>query len=307
MKLALFNDHHPGIVIGDAIHDASEAAGAAVMNLPPTLRMSALLERFEDIRETLEAKKGPGQPLSAVRLLAPLQRPGKLLCAMGNYMEGLTEMALPVKLFLKASNSVLDPGGTVVLPDQPASMFQHEAELCVVIGKGGRNIAPENAMQHIFGYTCIADISARGMTKFGAVGWFAEKSYDTFAPMGPWLVSRDEIANPQKLAVKLWVDGLLRQDYNTDDMENPVHELVAWASNISTLEPGDVIACGTNHIGLGAIQDGDKIKMEIESIGELSFNVSDPLKRTWSKDPDPELAKLARDHRLAAFAAMRPK
>ena len=208
MKLALFDDHRPGVVINGKIHDVSDAVGAGVMSSPPAHRMPALLESFEDLGKRFSAPKTPAQDLNAVRLRAPLPRPGKLLCAMGNYMEGLTEMTLPVKLFLKASNSVLDPGGVVILPDQPASMFQHEAELCVVIGKGGRDIAPENAMDHVFGYTCIADISARGMTRFGAVGWFAEKSYDTFAPMGPWLVSRDEIENrkPRDQAV---VDGQL--------------------------------------------------------------------------------------------------
>jgi 2-keto-4-pentenoate hydratase/2-oxohepta-3-ene-1,7-dioic acid hydratase in catechol pathway len=137
----------------------------------------------------------------------------------------------------------------------------------------------------------------------GATGWYVDKSYDTFAPIGPWIASRDEIADPQKLSVKLWVDGTLRQNYNTDDMEHPVSELVAWASEVAALEPGDVIACGTNHQGLGPIQDGETVTMEIESIGSLTVKVSDPEKRSWPKGIDPEFAQIAKKHRLAALAA----
>jgi 2-keto-4-pentenoate hydratase/2-oxohepta-3-ene-1,7-dioic acid hydratase in catechol pathway len=247
---------------------------------------------------------GGGVPLTEVRLRAPLPRPGKILCAIGNYSEGVRGVVLPLGMFLKASNSVLDPYGTVVLPKKQAKVFHHEAELCVVIGKTARDVSRAEAMEHVFGYTCMMDISARGLTR-GTTGWYVDKSYDTFAPLGPWIVTRDEVADPQKLSIKLAVDGLPRQDYNTDDMEHEVAELVSWASEVSTLEPGDIISCGTNHQGLGPVQDGETVTMEIESIGCLTVSVSDPEKRSWPKQVDTEMAGLVRAYRekLAAEKA----
>jgi 2-keto-4-pentenoate hydratase/2-oxohepta-3-ene-1,7-dioic acid hydratase in catechol pathway len=303
MKLALFNDHRIGLVRGDRIFDVSDIAGSDLMALLPAQRMPALMERFEALRPALEAVGGEGAPLAAAHLRAPLPRPGKILCAIGNYMEGVREIVLPLGMFLKASSAVLDPGGTVVLPRKKANMFQHEAELCVVIGKRGRDVPVAEAMDYVFGYTCIMDVSARGLTRVGATGWYVDKSYDTFAPLGPVIATRDEVPDPQKLGVKLWVDGVLRQNYNTDDMEHPVSELVAWASEVATLEPGDILACGTNHQGLGPIQDGETLAMEIEHVGRLTVQVSDPEKRSWPKGVDPEFAKIAKEHRERALAA----
>jgi 2-keto-4-pentenoate hydratase/2-oxohepta-3-ene-1,7-dioic acid hydratase in catechol pathway len=303
MKLALFSDYRVGVVRGDRIVDVSTVAGTSVMDRAPSQRMPALMERYDELRPALEAVGGNGIPLSEARLRAPLPRPGKILCAIGNYMEGVREIVLPLGMFLKASSAVLDPEGTVILPRKKANMFQHEAELCVVIGKGGRDVTTDRAMEHVFGYTCIMDVSARGLTRPGATGWYIDKSYDTFAPLGPWVVTRDEVPNPQTLGVKLWVDGALRQNYNTDDMEHPVAELVAWASEVAALEPGDIIACGTNHQGLGPIQDGETVTMEIEHVGRLTVRVSDPEKRSWPKAVDPEFAKIAREHRERALAA----
>jgi 2-keto-4-pentenoate hydratase/2-oxohepta-3-ene-1,7-dioic acid hydratase in catechol pathway len=265
------------------------------MGLAPAQRMHAIFERFPHIAGELARMDG-GVPLSEVRLRAPLPRPGKILCAIGNYSEGVRGVVLPLGMFLKASNSVLDPYGVVVLPKKQAKVFQHEAELCVVIGKSAKDVSRAEAMNHVFGYTCMMDISARGLTR-GGTGWYVDKSYDTFAPLGPWIVTRDEIADPQKLSVKLSVDGAPRQDYNTDDMEHDVAELVSWASEVSTLEPGDIISCGTNHQGLGPVQDGETVTMEIGPIGSLTVTVSDPEKRSWPKQVDAEMAALVRAHR----------
>ena len=303
MKLAMFNDHRPGVVTGERIVDISALAGEAIMGLAPAQRMPAILECFAELGGALAQASG-GVPLSEVRLRAPLPRPGKILCAIGNYSEGVRGIVLPLGMFLKASNAVLDPYGTVVLPKKPARVFHHEAELCVVIGKAARDVSIADAMDHVFGYTCMMDISARGLTR-GMTGWYVDKSYDTFAPLGPWIVTRDEIADPQKLSVQLSVDGAPRQDYNTDDMEHGVAELVSWASEVSTLEPGDIISCGTNHQGLGPVQDGETVSMAIESIGSLTVSVSDPEKRSWPKQVDTEMAALVRANRerLAAEKA----
>lgn len=303
MKLALFNDHRLGLVTGQGIVDVSDIAGEAIMELPPAERMPALFERYAEMKSAFAQLDG-GVPLSDVRLRAPLPRPGKILCAIGNYSEGVRGIVLPLGMFLKASTSVLDPYGTVVLPKKQARVFHHEAELCVVIGKTAKNVTSAAAMEYVFGYTCMMDISARGLTR-GMTGWYVDKSYDTFAPLGPWIVTRDEIADPQKLAVKLSVDGAPRQDYNTDDMEHGVAELVSWASEVSTLEPGDIISCGTNHQGLGPVQDGESVTMQIDGIGSLTVSVSDPEKRSWPKQVDTEMAALVRANRerLAAEKA----
>jgi len=227
-----------------------------------------------------------------VRLRAPVPRPTKLLCAQANFREGLERTNRPVGLFLKASSCVIGPGDTVELRHPDVAVFHHEPELALIIGKPARDVPLARAMDYVFGYTCMMDLSARGMGGF--VG-FADKSHDGFAPMGPWIVTADEIADPQSLQVRLWVDGELRHDYNMDDMAYPIARLIEWASTINTLEAGDVISCGVNHQGLGPIQDGETVVIEIEQVGRLSVHVQDPHKRKWPKGIDHEMAAWVKD------------
>jgi 2-keto-4-pentenoate hydratase/2-oxohepta-3-ene-1,7-dioic acid hydratase in catechol pathway len=294
MKLALFDDYIPGVVIGDRIVEAGDATGDA-LRLPPAERMASLIARFDDLRAALEAQVagGGGAPLANVRLRAPLPRPSKILCCIGNDMEGTDTPPRPLDMFLKSPDAVIGPEETVELPEAQATIFHHEAELAVVIGRTAKNIEPEQADAHIFGYTCFIDVSARGIGQRSFIG----KSFDTFAPLGPWIVTRDEIADPQKLQVRLWDDGQLRQNYNTDDMEHPVREVVSWASKITTLNPGDVIACGTNHQGLGAMQDGETVAIEIEGIGRMQVRVRDRFGRSWPKAVDEAMAASVRERR----------
>jgi len=136
----------------------------------------------------------------------------------------------------------------------------------------------------VFGYTCLIDVSARGhgRTSWGDFSWLG-KSFDTFCPIGPCIVTADEIPDPNDLHVRMWNDGQLRHDYNTDDMEHRVPELVAWATARVTLRSGDLMACGTNHEGLGPLQDGETVVQEIEGIGSLTVHVRDPLRRSWDR------------------------
>ena len=295
MKLALFNDFVPGVVNGDRIVDVSTAVGE-IMALPPHDRMPSLIAAFDRLRPALtEAAHAQGVLLSSVRLRAPSPRPSKLLCGLGNYMEGTDTPKRPLGLFLKSPAAVIGPGDTVELPSAQATIFHHEAELAVVIGpRQAKRVSVEEATAYIFGYTCFIDVSARGLGQ--GVG-FIDKSFDTFGPMGPWIVTKDEIGDPQKLQVRLWVDGQPRHDYNTDDMEHSVVDLVSWASNVATLEPGDVISCGTNHQGLGPVQDGETVEIEIEKIGRMAVQVRDPLKRSWPKAIDEETARWVREFR----------
>jgi 2-keto-4-pentenoate hydratase/2-oxohepta-3-ene-1,7-dioic acid hydratase in catechol pathway len=130
------------------------------------------------------------------------------------------------------------------------------------------------------------DVSARGLEPNGNNSFFWQKSWDTFGPMGPAITTADEVGDPQKLAVKLWVSGDLRQDVNTSDMGRSVYEVLEWVSWITTMKPGDVISTGTNHVGLGPIQDGDTVVMEIAGLGpKLNLTVKDEWKRTWPRLP----------------------
>jgi len=171
----------------------------------------------------------------------------------------------------------------MVLPDVPATIFEGEAELAVVIGKRASHVAAAQAMDHVFGYINFIDGSARGL-KPANNSFFQMKSRDSFAPIGPWIVTRDEIADPQKLRVRMSNNGTVMQDFSTSDMAHPIARCIEWVSSIHALEPGDILATGTNHRGLNAFMDGDRIELEVEGCGVLGFSVRDELKRTWSRE-----------------------
>jgi 2-keto-4-pentenoate hydratase/2-oxohepta-3-ene-1,7-dioic acid hydratase in catechol pathway len=200
-----------------------------------------------------------------------------------NYMEDGTLKEKPaINAFHKASSCVIGNGDTMVLPDVPATIFEGEAELALIIGKRAVNVKAADYKQYIFGYTCFIDGSARGLPPPGNV-FFQMKSRDTFCPLGPWIVTADEIADPQKLDIELKNNGTTMQKFNTDDMAHQIPRVIEWLSSIHPLEPGDVVATGTNHRGLHSFMDGDKIELTIEKVGTLKFNVKDELKRTWAR------------------------
>jgi 2-keto-4-pentenoate hydratase/2-oxohepta-3-ene-1,7-dioic acid hydratase in catechol pathway len=155
--------------------------------------------------------------------------------------------------------------------------------MALVIGKRAERVKAEDAYDYIFGYLNFVDGSARGLQDGGNT-FYQMKSRETFAPMGPWLVTADEISDPLNLQVQLWVNGQLKQNYNTSDMAHKIPRCIEWASSMHTLEPGDVLALGTNHRGLSAFMDGDQVELEVEGLGRLHLNVKDDLKRTWARE-----------------------
>jgi 2-keto-4-pentenoate hydratase/2-oxohepta-3-ene-1,7-dioic acid hydratase in catechol pathway len=157
-----------------------------------------------------------------------------------------------------------------------------------------------DAMKYVFGYTNFIDGSARGLLPPGNT-FYQIKSRDTFAPIGPWIVTADEIADPQKLQIRLWVNGEIKQEFNTDDMAHKIPRCIEWVSSIHTLEPGDILATGTNHRGLNAFHDGDVVELETEGLGRLRIHVRDELKRTWSRD-----TRLEGSRKLAAAGEKPP-
>ena len=303
MKLALYDDYIPAIVENETLYSIAEAVGPAIMALPGIYRMQTIIEQFDELHDAIAgAKRGIGVPAAGAHLRAPIPRPSKMLFAVSNYYENIVTPPLELDFFLKAPSSVLDPGGTVVLPPHDAIIFHHEAELAVIIGKRAKAVSRDEAMNHVFGYTCLIDVSSRGLGK-GPPPGFRAKSFDTFCPLGPWIVTSDEIPDPYKLSIKLWVDEQPRHDYNTDDMEHPIAELVEFASAISTLEPGDVIACGVNHQGVGPLQDGETAVIDIEKIGRMSVSINDPYKRSWAKQIDRGMGAAIRKKRLTGVVA----
>jgi len=284
MKLCYFDDFRLGAVKGDRVVDIT----GLVSHLPHRDNRDliiGLIQNFDALRGKIEDALATieGTPLAQVRLRAPVPMPQKIDCMAVNYMEnGLLEKAAPINAFHKTPASLIGHGDTMVLPDAPAGIFEGEAELALVIGKRASNVSQADAMGHIFGYMNFIDGSARDLPPAGNV-FFQAKSRDTFAPTGPFLVTADEIADPQSLPVKLTVNGTVMQDFNTDDMANKIPRCIEWLSAIHTLEPGDIVATGTNHQGLNPFQDGDKVTLEAGPLGKLEFSVSDPLQRTWAR------------------------
>ena len=284
MKLCYFNDWRLGVIKGDQVVDVTDAAKGVPHRDTRDLIVGVIAE-WDSYKGKLEkaAADGKGVPLASVQLRPPVPRPGNIDCMAVNYMEDGTLPEKPaINCFHKAATAVIGEGDTMVLPDVPASIFEGEAELALIIGKRASNVKAADYKQYIFGYTCFIDGSARGLPPPGNV-FFQMKSRATFAPMGPWLVTADEIADPQKLDIELKNNGVTMQKFNTDDMAHQIPRVIEWLSSIHTLEPGDVVATGTNHRGLNSFMDGDKIELTIEKVGTLSFGIKDDLKRTWAR------------------------
>jgi len=285
MKLMYFDDFRLGVVKGDAVVDVSKL----VKDIPhtgPQELMSGLIERFAKYKAKLQkaAAAGKGVPLKKVRIRPPLPRPHNVDCMAVNYMEdGTRTEPAPINAFHKSPSGIIGDGDTLVLPDVPATIFEGEAEMALVIGKRASKVPAAKAMSHIFGYVNFIDGSARGLPPSGNT-FYQMKSRDTFAPMGPCIVTADEIADPHRLQVRLWVNGTLMQNFNTSDMAHKIPRCIEWVSSIHTLEPGDVLATGTNHRGLNPFQDGDRVELEVEGLGRLRIKVRDDLKRTWARE-----------------------
>ncbi|MDX1483792.1 MAG: fumarylacetoacetate hydrolase family protein [Alphaproteobacteria bacterium] len=284
MKLLHFDDFRLGVLKGDNVVDISSVADD-IPHSGPQGRIDGLIARFDDYRGKIEAALAgdDGVPVADVRIRAPLPRPGSIDCMAVNYMEdGTRDKPAPINAFLKSSSAVIGDGDTMELPDVPATIFEGEAEIAIVIGKRARNVSEAEAMDYVFGYTNFIDGSARGLPPAGNT-FYQAKSRETFAPMGPYIVTKDEIEDPHKLQVRLWNNGTLMQDFNTDDMAHKIPKCISWVSSVHTLEPGNVLATGTNHRGLNPFMDGDTVELEIDGLGRLTIHVRDELKRSWGR------------------------
>ena len=275
------------------------AAADLVAGGPTTMR--ALLDGgAADLLRLRDAVDGgaisrDGRPLDGLTLLPPVPRPGKIVAIGRNYREHVDEEQSeppPAPLiFAKLPSAVIGDGAEIRWDPALTQQVDWEAELAVVIGATARDVPVERALDHVLGYTCLNDVSARDL-QFGDGQWTRGKSLDTFCPIGPWLVTADEIADPQRLAISCSVDGDVVQSSSTERMFFGVAEIISHCSQAFTLEPGDVIATGTPG-GVGVFRDpprflgdGSTVTVEIEGIGRLT-NV---CRETPSTDREPAAA-----------------
>jgi 2-keto-4-pentenoate hydratase/2-oxohepta-3-ene-1,7-dioic acid hydratase in catechol pathway len=300
MKLALFDSaagpHRLGVV---TLGPDGGTTGATVVDVTDALPWPhdpdpltagwwrALCRDFVQLRPALEkaAEAATPVPVAAVTLRAPVLAPSKIVAAASNYgahvaeMHGVQERTLgkveawmmEFDVFLKAPSAIVGPGAEVVLPAEVVRAgheVHHESELVVVIGTGGKDIPLAEAMDHVLGFTAGLDITVRS-----AADRSKRKSYDSFSPLGPWIVTTDELGNGADLDILLTSGGQVRQSVNTRDLLTPVPQIVAYASSIMTLNPGDVLFTGAPP-GVGPIAAGEELEMSISGIGAMSVVVS---------------------------------
>ncbi len=270
MRFALFDDGRLGVVDHDDLLDVTDALGDDAMHSGGALH--AWIEAHAAGRTPdLSLETAPRSPLATARLQAPLPRPGKIIGAPVNYRDHQSEMEYTTSIadlgvFLKANSSVIGPGQDIRLPYSDKRTDQ-EGELGVVIGRTASHVPVEDALSYVFGYTCVLDITVRSDEDRST-----RKSFDTFTPIGPWVVTSDEVPDPDRLDLRCDVGGVTRQQVNTADLIFSVSELIAYTSSVMTLYPGDVIATGTP-AGVGPISHGDRVVVEIDRIGRLEVGV----------------------------------
>jgi 2-keto-4-pentenoate hydratase/2-oxohepta-3-ene-1,7-dioic acid hydratase in catechol pathway len=300
MRLALFDDYRLGVVDGDQLADVTDALTDHDTEWPWVF-VPRMIMHFDQVRPRIEQSLPRARriPLSQVRLRPPVPAPSKIAAAASNYRAHVAEMdkyfaegrfgtnlGAPQSLktglsdvpgrpagergevFLKSPSSITEVGGTILLPDTvPGKEVHHEPELAAIIGRQCHRVSPSEALDYVFGYTALLDITVRGDGDRSR-----RKSYDTFTPIGPWIVLKEEIDDPQDLGIKLWVNDELRQDARTSDMIETLAEIIEYASYCYTLMPGDIVTTGSPD-GVAPIKDGDVVKIDIERIGTFSIDV----------------------------------
>ncbi len=284
MKICRFDDDRLGVVQGEEVLDVTPALAEIPAQRWPIAQGDPLALHLERVMAAVSAllPKAPRSPLGSVKLLSPVPNPSKIIGAPLNYDDhieeskkdpGIAHGRTNIKhigdwgLFLKANSSLIGAGQEIRLrfPDR---RNDHEVELAVVIGRQGNRIPKANALDHVWGYAIGLDMTARGPE----LQCF-RKSIDTYSVLGPWIVSRDEIANPNSLDLSIKVNGEVRQKSNTRYLVYDVQRLIEYASSMYTLYPGDIIMTGTP-AGVGPVKPGDVLTAEIESIGRFDIRVA---------------------------------
>lgn len=287
MRIVRFRDDgkRVGVMIGNEVLDLQLASGDSLPSAP--LELIAETGAKDELSEILQLANvassklpdGSVKSLEEVELTFPFQRPGKIVCLGRNYRDHAAESGADVPdepvVFAKATSSVIGPKAPIQLP-RVAEKVDYEVELAVVVGRTARHISAENALDHVAGYSVLCDVSARDYQHEKPGGqWYLGKSFDTFCPIGPALVTADEIPDPHNLDIRCTINGQCRQRANTGEMVFDIPTILSYLSEVFTLEPGDVVSTGTPS-GVGAGQDpptylesGDCVRCAIEQVGEL--------------------------------------
>jgi 2-keto-4-pentenoate hydratase/2-oxohepta-3-ene-1,7-dioic acid hydratase in catechol pathway len=291
MKICHYNENEAGAVVGERIHPIG-AALAAAGHLKPGYSMLEVIDALANVpaamqcaRDTL--RSGASIALAAAKLLAPILNPPSLWAAAANYKAHQAEMLaksggpsraeltkddLMAEFFLKPSSSIIGPGDTIVIP-RISKHVDFEAELCAVIGKRARRVSEAQALDCVFGYTICWDISQRdpwGRDRQNTRN--IRKGFDTFTALGPWIVTKDELPEPQDVRIDVELNGRHAMTAHTSDMICTLREHIRFLSSVLTLRPGDLITTGTP-AGVAKLAPGDKLKGRIERIGEMTLNV----------------------------------
>jgi 2-keto-4-pentenoate hydratase/2-oxohepta-3-ene-1,7-dioic acid hydratase in catechol pathway len=288
MKIAVFDDYRVGLVEGDVVYDVTAAIPNASGAWPPVFMTQAIAAWDKLLPQVQQARRSAKPiPLASVKLLPPNPCPVQVIAAPANYRKHIAEMgvagmavtkkgrsAREQGFFMKATASLTGPAHGIELPRGSTRRFDHESELAAIIGKTARNVRRENALDYVFGYSCLIDVTMRIVKDVAEEERVMRKSFDTFTPLGPWIVTADEVPDPQQLSNQLFVNGECRQDANTRDMIVGVAELIELVSSVMTLYPGDVIATGTPE-GIGPIKAGDKVTIRIANVGEMTVDVKE--------------------------------
>lgn len=276
MKLFRLEGNRIGIIDGDVWYDVTGALPTDPAAWPPTQMVSFIASLADrDLPSVLADPAVRRIEPAPDRLLTPIEWPNKLICYPANYQKHREEMnssnrADKNRFFLKANSSLSGPNDPIVMPTIAGREVHHECELGIVIGKRGRHIRREDYADYIFGYTCLIDMVIRGPEERV---W--RKSWDSFCPNGPWIATADEVPDVNALGLRLWVNGELRQEANTRDLILDIPGMIAMASESSTLLPGDIIATGTPE-GVGPVQAGDTVRIQVDHVGEMNLKVVAP-------------------------------
>jgi 2,4-didehydro-3-deoxy-L-rhamnonate hydrolase len=282
MKLCRYDDDRLGVVRGDLVHDVTPAQTEIRAAAPYAMKGDAVIAALPQWRARIEemAAKAPGRPVSAVKLLSPVARPSKLVAAPTNYKAHIEEMAARAAsanikpspaigtagLFLKANSSLIGPSEGVAIRF-PERRNEHEVELAIIFGKRGSDIARAHALEYVAGYCIGLDMTARGPEDRSF-----RKSIDTYSVLGPWMVTADEIADPDNVPLEIAVNGELKQRSNTSQLIYDCRKLIEWGSTFYTFYPGDVLFTGTPE-GVSPVKPGDEMRARIAPIGEMSVPV----------------------------------
>jgi acylpyruvate hydrolase len=261
-----------GVQVEDRVYSANSIA----IDLDAFVRMGG--DGLGKLREIAETRNTESFLVEDVKVLAPINRPTKIVAVGQNYMDHCRECNAPIPklpiVFAKFPSTIVGPYDDILWRREVTDQVDWEVELGVVVGKAARRVPEETALSYVFGYTIIDDVSARDLQE-GDGQWVRGKSLDSFCPVGPVIVTADEIADPQGLGIRAYVNGAVMQDSSTAEMIFNVRYLISFLSQAFTLNPGDLIATGTPHgVGVGRtprvfLHDGDVVEMEIEGIGRL--------------------------------------